>query len=309
MSVQANLQNELEIQSSVLSTTTKVDCQYIQVEEEFSLSVSEYKKEEILQFRSKPVDKKMVQIYFCVKGGLFQSPEEGGFALNEKNVLLSFLDTSLMPKKVLVIEKTILINICISIHKLHQIFLSQKDFLKFIFEAQLTKQIVYKVTQIAPLNHITLSQILQEFRSNKTKDIYLKAKAYELLSVFVDQALQKDKSICPYVLQKANIKKIELAKNIIVSNLSEPPALSSLSKQVMLSPSILKKGFKELYGTTIYNYLHNYRLEKAKELLITQKTSVKAVALEIGYSTASHFINAFKKKYGTTPKKYITNLN
>ena len=50
-------------------------------------------------------------------------------------------------------------------------------------------------------------------------------------------------------------------------------------------------------------------MEVARKLLESGNHNVNEVGLRIGYSTSSHFIAAFKKKYGTTPKKYIMSLS
>ena len=77
----------------------------------------------------------------------------------------------------------------------------------------------------------------------------------------------------------------------------------------MISLKKLKAGFKEIYGDTVFNFLFDYKMEFARKLLDTGSYNVNEVGLKIGYSTSSHFIAAFKKKFGTTPKKYLLNLN
>ena len=87
--------------------------------------------------------------------------------------------------------------------------------------------------------------------------------------------------------------------------------LTTTFDQAINSPTLkkLKEGFKELYGDTIYAYLLDHKMEEARRMLNSQKYNVNEVGLKLGYSTASHFISAFKKQYGTTPKKYIQSLN
>ena len=53
-------------------------------------------------------------------------------------------------------------------------------------------------------------------------------------------------------------------------------------------------------------FLLDHKLEYARQLLDSGQHNVNEVGLKVGYSTGSHFISAFKKKYGTTPKKYVT---
>jgi AraC-like DNA-binding protein len=73
-----------------------------------------------------------------------------------------------------------------------------------------------------------------------------------------------------------------------------------------LSLKKLKEGFKEVYGDTVYGYILDQKMEYARQLLDNGQNNVNEVGLKVGYSTASHFISAFKKKYGTTPKKYLS---
>ena len=60
------------------------------------------------------------------------------------------------------------------------------------------------------------------------------------------------------------------------------------------------------HGTRrVFAFLFDYKMEVARQLLASGAHNVNEVGLKVGYSTASHFIAAFKKKFGTTPKKFI----
>lgn len=80
--------------------------------------------------------------------------------------------------------------------------------------------------------------------------------------------------------------------------------MKELSKQHGLNEYQLKVGFKEIYGSTVYGYVMDAKLQKSRLLLDSGRYSVNEVAFQIGYQNPSHFIAAFKKKFGTTPKKY-----
>ena len=81
-----------------------------------------------------------------------------------------------------------------------------------------------------------------------------------------------------------------------------------LSEEIGLSLKKLKEGFKQIYGDTVFSFLFDYKMEVARKLLEAVEHNVNEVGLKVGYSTSSHFISAFKKKYGTTPKKYLMAL-
>ena len=91
--------------------------------------------------------------------------------------------------------------------------------------------------------------------------------------------------------------------------MSEPPTLKELSEEINLPLNRLKEGFRQVYGEPVFTFLLNYKLELARQILATGSHNVNEVGLKVGYSTASHFISAFRKKFGTTPKKYLMSLN
>ena len=62
--------------------------------------------------------------------------------------------------------------------------------------------------------------------------------------------------------------------------------------------------FKEFYGDPVFTFLLNYKMELAKKLLQEQQLNVNEIAVHLGYSTSSHFIAAFKRKYKITPKQF-----
>ena len=90
--------------------------------------------------------------------------------------------------------------------------------------------------------------------------------------------------------------------------LGHPPTLPELANEIGLSLKKLKEGFKQIYGDSVFSFLFDYKMEMARKLLETGKYNVNEVGLKVGYSTASHFIAAFRKKYDTTPKQYLLSL-
>ena len=108
---------------------------------------------------------------------------------------------------------------------------------------------------------------------------------------------------CPFLVDEENVDKIKKAKGIIIARMAEPPTLKDLAQEVKLPINKLKEGFKQIYGESVFSFLFEYKMEVARQLLANWHTNVNEVGLKVGYSTSSHFIAAFKKKYGITPKK------
>ena len=90
--------------------------------------------------------------------------------------------------------------------------------------------------------------------------------------------------------------------------MAEPPTLKELADEIQLPLNRLKEGFKQIYGDSVFSFLFDYKMEIARQMLATGSNNVNEVGLKVGYSTASHFIASFKKKFGTTPKKYVMSL-
>jgi AraC-like DNA-binding protein len=167
----------------------------------------------------------------------------------------------------------------------------------------------YKENDISPSMSIVLSQIFHYNLNSFIKNLYYKGKGYELLSLYFNRSEDPNAEQCPFLIDEENVLKIKKAKEIIIANMAEPPTLEVLSEQVGLSLKKLKMGFKQIYGDTVYGFLFDYKMDYARQLLDSGSYNVNEVGLKIGYSTGSHFIAAFKKKFGTTPKKYLMNLN
>lgn len=84
-----------------------------------------------------------------------------------------------------------------------------------------------------------------------------------------------------------------------------PPTIEEFSKLVSMSTTKLKKSFKSMYGDSIYAYYQKQRLQKANELLITGKYSVKQAAQAVGYTNIANFTLAFKKQFRKLPESNL----
>ena len=162
---------------------------------------------------------------------------------------------------------------------------------------------------IKPSALMVLRQIIDNTINNSLKKLYLKGKVYELLSLHFQPEETTNGEYCPFLVNENDVLKIRKAKDIIITRMAEPPTLQELANEIGLNLKKLKEGFKQVYGDTVYSFLFDYKMEHARKLLEKNQLNVNEVGLQVGYSTASHFISAFKKKYGTTPKQYVLSLS
>ncbi len=132
------------------------------------------------------------------------------------------------------------------------------------------------------------------------KNLFLFSKSIELLVLQASlYAADKQKK---HLISSSDRKKLIEVKEFINNRIDNPPTLHQISNQINLNEFKLKRGFKELFGTTIFEYTQNCRMELAKQLLLDTDKTAKEIAYEIGYSSPQHFSKAFKNLFGVTPK-------
>jgi len=260
-------------------------------------------------FAERTIDSTYIQFHFCLKGNGRFIFNEGRYALNieEENSLLLYNPQRGLPIQVEVEPESWMLSIVISISKFHGLFSQEADYITFLSPENRDKK-YYKDGKISPSMAIVLNQLVNYNLNEAIKNIYFKGKAYELLSLYFNRTEEADIEQCPYLADESNVQKIKKAKDIIIARMAEPPSLQELSDEIDLNLKKLKEGFKQIYGDSVFSFLFDYKMEVARKLLEDGNLNVNEIGLKIGYSTASHFIAAFKKKYGTTPKKYVTSL-
>ncbi|MBS4196186.1 response regulator transcription factor [Lederbergia citri] len=92
---------------------------------------------------------------------------------------------------------------------------------------------------------------------------------------------------------------------LVNNNYQKSLKLAEIAKQLHINVSYLSRLFSEEVGSTFSDYLLNYRIEKAKSLLLLQRNwSIQRVAEECGFNSPHYFSNAFKKIANCTPKEY-----
>jgi len=106
---------------------------------------------------------------------------------------------------------------------------------------------------------------------------------------------------CKFLANEADREKITQAREILIKHIGEPITIKELSRKVAINECYLKKGFKELFGTTVFEFYQSQRMEHAKFLLYEKGLTVTEVSLQLGYSSISHFSTAFKKHTGCKP--------
>ena len=254
-------------------------------------------------------DINFIQFHFCLEGKMTFSFNNGSykFDLNENNSIILFNPSTNLPIDAVLEKKTKYLSLLITIKKFHGLFSELTDNISFLSQENSGKK-YYKENVISPQISTVLNQIMNEKLSENVKNLYLKGKIFELLGMYFNESNDMNIEQCPFLADEKNVVKIKMAKEIIIKRMTDPPSLKELSSEVDISLKNLKEGFKEIYGYTVYGFLLEYKMNIASKMLSTKNYNVNEVADQIGYSTSSHFINAFKNRFGTTPNKYLKSI-
>ncbi|CAM4159989.1 helix-turn-helix transcriptional regulator [Zobellia roscoffensis] len=252
------------------------------------------------------IDSSFIQFHFCLKGEAKFIFNEGRYSLevSEENSLLLYNTQIDLPMDLKLEPNSWLVSVVMTIRKFHSLFSKEADYIPFLSADNQDKK-YYAQEGVSPAIAVILSQMMNYNLHPSIKELYIKGKVYELISLYFNKSDDADVEQCPFLVDEDNVRRIRKAKEIVISRMAEPPTLTELSEEIGLSLKKLKEGFKQIYGDSVFSFLFDYKMEYARKMLETGKHNVNEVGLRVGYSTASHFISAFKKKYGTTPKKYL----
>jgi len=252
------------------------------------------------------VTKDYIQMHFVLREQAHFLYNQGSYQLDgtEDQVLLLFNTQKDLPIHLVLDPGGWVLSLLVTIEQLHSWFSNEASLIPF-FEGASHDKKYYSQDEIRPALSIPLNQLMQFTLHPSVETLYFKAKVQEILALYFNRTEEADLERCPYLSDDENVRKIRKAKDLLIAQMNEPPTLEGLAEEVDLSVGRLKEGFKQLYGDSVFGFLLDYKLDFARKLLLSKSYSVGEVAAKVGYSTSSHFIAAFKKKFGVTPKKYL----
>lgn len=187
------------------------------------------------------------------------------------------------------------------------------DFLSFTFSSTLLEQFVKermhrnslsenvlsfshqsnftKILSLCGRTRQALEGLLNQSYAGNLHNIFVNAQTQMLLLYSLD--CMDDKAIdvinCRFLANEADREKIIKAREILLQQIGEPITIKELSRKVAMNECYLKKGFKEMFGATIFDFYQSQRMEHAKYLLYEKGVTVTEVSMMLGYSSISHF--------------------
>ena len=188
---------------------------------------------------------------------------------------------------------------------LKRIFATNKTLNDALFKHLVSKELFDELLNIsyAARSPITkamqslIEQILSCPHSGSARRCYLKQKAMELVDLRLNAMTHPR-------LPFDELNHVYQAATMLRENLTNPPTVETLARQIGTNRLKINQGFRQVYGTTPYGYLRDYRLIQARQLLLTSELSIDEVATAVGYSSRSRFATAFRKGIGINPKTF-----
>ncbi|WP_324171128.1 AraC family transcriptional regulator [Sulfurimonas sp.] len=168
--------------------------------------------------------------------------------------------------------------------------LETKPYFDFINQSPCSYDTICKLHNISSLNS-----------HNKLQKLFIQSQTYELLYDWLS-SIQNIQQSSINQQEKAYLAKVQ---EYIILNLDKEISLKILAKLAATNETKLQQNFKLYFKTTVFKYILECRMIKAKNLLKKGKHSIFEISSFVGYKYQSNFSIAFFKKYGISPKNII----
>lgn len=270
-------------------------------QDELALMVAENTGQKPLRVPGR-VRQNIIHFYFCLSGkAVFQfGPQYAREIESQRNYFFYNPDKDL-PFEILLSPGGRMVELSVSLNALHALFVHGAiPFLR----PENARTRFYDERQIPSALFVVLNQLFTIDLDENARRLYYRGKAFEILSLYFSEKKPNTEN-CPFLNNEETVRKIKSAKELLLKHANDPPGLKELARLAGLNEYQLKTGFREIYGNSVFGYLLDHKLDHARVLLDSRQYQVNEVAYEIGYTNPSHFIAAFKKKFGVTPKKYL----
>lgn len=174
------------------------------------------------------------------------------------------------------------------------------------YELQLSQD--FPTQEICSNSQLKLKEIIECSETELNRKLLIESNfLYLLHRLRLGVEPTDDCGTCQFLLEPLHQESIMSAKNFIHQNLSQKISIPTLAREAGTNQCYLKKGFKEMYGSSIGEYIQEHRMIKSKHLLENTEKSIAEIATEVGYSSASSYSQAFKNYFGVTPRSFTSN--
>jgi len=148
-----------------------------------------------------------------------------------------------------------------------------------------------------------VDEIVTESVHETFKLFFMRIKAEELICRLLMELEKRDEKHL-YALNSQDIQSIYTIKGQMLEHPETPPVINELAVCANMSPTKLKRLFRQIFGNSIFSYYQEFRMKEAARLLKVEKLSVSDVGYKLGFTNLSHFSRVFNEHIGMKPKQY-----
>ncbi len=254
------------------------------------------------------LDNTHFEVACCLEGDiLMESPVHGEIRLKKDNVILtgsprgSSKNTGFMRILKNRPYKGISFSFDPEIYRTYHKSIADELWGQLITTENLGPKNIFLAERLPQIGFALLQIFETDFANSSLKKLFIESKIIEVLTQIACVRFGDTNYIR---LSESEKEKILTIPDLMMKNASNPDSIESLAGKLHMEVSRLRKGFKYLYGDTIYSYFKKLKLQRAAYMLQTSDKSVLDIALDVGYQSQSRFGSAFKKHYGLTPFEY-----
>ena len=159
--------------------------------------------------------------------------------------------------------------------------------------------------RLTPAMHSAVGDIVGASFKGNLRQRYLEAKVMEMLCLLVDtveSSEQGPRAASP--VRRSERDSLYQAREILMAEFADPPTIEALARRVGLNRTKLQGGFKETFGTTVFDFCQGRRMERAKDLLREGGLTIAEIAESVGYEHPTNFTAAFRRRFNAAPKDF-----
>lgn len=189
---------------------------------------------------------------------------------------------------------------------LDRLFMNDIEHLQRFWEQVHANKIVNLTPSAMPVTPAQLSVIRDIQRCRYTgsmQQLFYESKIIELFLLQVEQAGKLNGKQPVSYIHKRDTEKLYAVRDYLNDHMFEPLTLAQIARHGGLNDFKLKRGFKELFGNTVFGYLNELKMNHGKQLLTDTCCTVYEAAYMLGYADPHSFTKAFKKHFGYLPGK------
>lgn len=161
-----------------------------------------------------------------------------------------------------------------------------------------------RTQSLSPEMHSAARELIQSRYEGKLQQTYAKVKSLELLCLAIESLTGSDEpEVRRLKLSDYDIRLLYEVRDKLATSYASPLSLAAMSRQIGMNRNKLSLGFKAIFGSGVYEYCQQLRMQHARTLLQRGSCSILEIALEVGFQNQSSFSRAYKQFYGRSPSQ------